>query len=47
MMAHNIIVGQLVKIISHDQPQIAHRHHFGSVRWFKRLDGFDTARWDP
>jgi hypothetical protein len=40
-------VGQLVKIISHDQPQVARRHHFASVRWFKRLDNFDTARWDP
>ena len=40
-------VGQLVKIISHDQPQITHHHHFGSVHWFKCLDGFDTACWDP
>lgn len=40
-------VGQLVKIISHDQSQITHHHYFGSVRWFKCLDGFDTARWDP
>ena len=39
-------VGQIVKIISHEQPRISGREHFASIRWFKRLADFDTSRWD-
>ena len=39
-------VGQIVKIISHEQPRISRHQHFASVRWFKRLEGFDISQWD-
>ena len=40
-------VGQVVKIFSHDQPDIPNCQHLVSVHWFKRLEGFDTSHWDP
>ena len=39
-------LGQIVKIISHEQPWISGHKHFASIHWFKRLADFDTSCWD-
>ena len=39
-------VGQIVKIISHEQPRISGCEHFASICWFKQLADFDTSHWD-